>query len=460
MRLLADVKERRLVSTSFGNECLLSGYASAAFADTRSCRAFLVQEAARTELDVVDGLIFRSRSPSDSDLPLRFHLRVRLPPFMANGRGVVELFLQTGNRATDQAQTAHRLTWAVLDATHIEKFSSEDASTADVAVVLASFNAPAELLEIQLRSIAQQTYRCHCVIVDDGSDIENLNVIRRAAAACGNTTLIKTGINKGFYANFEFGLAWTYSNRRPRFIALADQDDRWHPEKIATLVREIELSGSSLIFSDMRVTDVTGRVLSNTFWQQRKLALSPKTMRMKNFVTGMASLFRADLVPQSLPFPALPGVPYHDHWLARCAMRSDGIAYYSVPLLDYVQHSRNHTGVRDNDLGATAFLRRYMAFLLSRFLPQWLRTADRRQSVAFICQQIERLPEIAMLVRAGETEEIKLRRIALGAFFAGYRDCDTRVLSLSTFLLAHHLQCCGLRDPRGKIDKIVSSTAS
>ena len=41
---------------------------------------------------------------------------------------------------------------------------------------------------------------------------------------------------------------------------------------------------------------------------------------MINTVTGAASLFRRELLDVALPFPDVPGKPFHDHWLACVAL--------------------------------------------------------------------------------------------------------------------------------------------
>ena len=52
-----------------------------------------------------------------------------------------------------------------------------------------------------------------------------------------------------------------------RFVALADQDDRWHPDKLATLVALI--GEAPLIYSDARLVDRDGAVQSDTYWSSR-----------------------------------------------------------------------------------------------------------------------------------------------------------------------------------------------
>ena len=47
---------------------------------------------------------------------------------------------------------------------------------------------------------------------------------------------------------------------------------------------------------------------------------------------------RREVVERALPFPAVPGEQYHDHWLGLVAMTMGDVAYVDRPLYDYVQH--------------------------------------------------------------------------------------------------------------------------
>ena len=69
----------------------------------------------------------------------------------------------------------------------------------------------------------------------------------------------------GFYRNFERALALAPAGAS--YVALADQDDAWHPDKLATLVAE--LGDAQLVYSDARVVDGDGRVLADSYWGRR-----------------------------------------------------------------------------------------------------------------------------------------------------------------------------------------------
>ena len=60
---------------------------------------------------------------------------------------------------------------------------------------------------------------------------------------------------------------WRSRPPAPHFVALADQDDDWHPDKLATLLGAI--GGAQLVYSDARIVDARRPVLAETYWGRR-----------------------------------------------------------------------------------------------------------------------------------------------------------------------------------------------
>ena len=205
-----------------------------------------------------------------------------------------------------------------------------------VAVAMATFEPDAELLEPQIESLRGQTHRNWvCVISDDASSPEVLKRIERAAGADQRFEVSRSPDRLGVYRNFERALGMVPP--KAEFVAFADQDDRWNPDKLATLVREI--GDAQLAYSDARVVRPDGKVVSQTLWRERSNNHTDlASLLFANTVTGAASLFRRDLLDLALPFPETPGTPYHDHWIALVAFGAGRLAYVDRPLLDYVQH--------------------------------------------------------------------------------------------------------------------------
>jgi hypothetical protein len=207
-----------------------------------------------------------------------------------------------------------------------------------VAICMATRNPPADLFARQIESIRGQTHQhWRCLINDDASDPEVFARIERVVGADARFELRRSSEQLGFYFNFAAVL-----DRVPAaasYVALADQDDVWVPHKLATLFEAIERDGSVLAYSDQRIVDADGGVLSPTFWQSRdNYSTGLRRMLAGNTVTGAGSLFRAGLLPSLLPFPPRLRVSYHDHWLALVALAAGRIAYVDEPLYDYVQH--------------------------------------------------------------------------------------------------------------------------
>ena len=140
---------------------------------------------------------------------------------------------------------------------------------------------------------------------------------------------------QGFYANFERVLAMVPS--AARFVALCDQDDRWHPKKLEILLAAI--GSAALAFSDARIVDRHGHLASHTYWSLRPPNWTDlSSLVLANSVSGGAAVFRRALLDFALPFPPSHGRFFHDHWLAIVALTIGGLEYVDRPLYDYVQH--------------------------------------------------------------------------------------------------------------------------
>ncbi|HTU98143.1 MAG TPA: glycosyltransferase [Solirubrobacteraceae bacterium] len=234
-----------------------------------------------------------------------------------------------------------------------------------VAICMATHNPPQELLEGQLESIRAQTHRRWiCLISDDGSDAEHFALLQQAVAGDERFQVSRAPRRLGFYRNFERALALV--PRAADYVALSDQDDRWHPDKLATLLQAI--GDARLAYSDCRVVARDGELISETYWNARDNNHTDMlSLLVANSVSGAAILLRRDLLDDALPFPPAQFAHYHDHWLGLVALALGEVRFVDRPLYDYVQHG-------NAALGHAAANR--MPSLASR-----LRRRDRRESV-------------------------------------------------------------------------------
>jgi hypothetical protein len=146
----------------------------------------------------------------------------------------------------------------------------------------------------------------------------------------------------GFYRNFERALSLVPENAD--FVVLSDQDDCWLPDKLEALLAGFDRD-TTLVYSDMRIVEESGNVLSNTYWTTRRNNYTNfGSLLLANTVTGAASMFPRRLLDYILPFPPRIGPHFHDHWIAGIALAMGKINYIDRPLYDYVQHSANVIG--------------------------------------------------------------------------------------------------------------------
>ncbi len=211
-----------------------------------------------------------------------------------------------------------------------------------VAICIATYEPPAELLRRQLDSIRAQTHgHWVCVISDDGSSAEGRAVVRDAVGDDPRFVVTDSGGRLGFYRNFERVLA--LAPAEAPFVALADQDDEWHPDKLEALLSGI--GDAELVYSDARVVTPEGAVLAETYWERRRNNHADLlSLLVANAVTGAASLLRRELLADALPFPPGQFAHFHDHWLGLVALARGDVAYVDRPLYDYVQHGEASLG--------------------------------------------------------------------------------------------------------------------
>lgn len=235
-----------------------------------------------------------------------------------------------------------------------------------VSVALCTYNGE-RFLEAQLRSILGQSLRpAEVVVADDGSTDATLAVVERIAAESDVPfRVLSAGGRLGVTANFQRAVEACASP----LIALADQDDVWHPDRLAAAVAVLEAEPDVLlVHSDARLVDGEGADLGHHLMgsllpsaaERRMLATdAPLAAYLRrNFVTGTTVTFRSTLRDAAVPFPASW---VHDEWLAVVAAVIGRVRYLDRPLVDYRQHGANEIGME-----APSFRRRLRRMLEPR----------------------------------------------------------------------------------------------
>jgi glycosyltransferase involved in cell wall biosynthesis len=216
-----------------------------------------------------------------------------------------------------------------------------------MVICMATYNPNKEQFQKQIQSIKDQEFKNWiCIISDDNSKEEYKEHLYEILRGDNRFILVENKENKGFYHNFERCLELVPD--QAKYVALADQDDFWYPNKLNESVnRLIENEEAKLVYSDMKIVNEKGKVLSETYWKNRKNYYKQEDidlLTIANTVTGAASVMKAELLQDVLPFPPRYGDVYHDQWIAILASAKGGIEYIDKPLYEYVQSGQNVIG--------------------------------------------------------------------------------------------------------------------
>lgn len=195
-----------------------------------------------------------------------------------------------------------------------------------------------DLLRRQIGSIREQSQQAWtCRIGIDGQDPATLDLVSGLVAGDPRFTVVEYDQNVGVYRHFERLLEGVAPGAG--WIALSDQDDHWHPDKLAHLAAALT-AGVSAVSCQARVVTTSGKVLGTTARRSGELG----ELLLRNQLTGSLSLWRRDVLDVALPFPDATETAIHDHWLAVCAAAIGEVRVVDRELQDYVQHDANVIG--------------------------------------------------------------------------------------------------------------------
>jgi len=273
------------------------------------------------------------------------------------------------------------------------------AASPTVSVALCTYQGQAYVHE-QLASIAAQTLPPQEVVIcDDGSTDATVDVITAFIATYTGPIafrLLDTTRVGGVVPNFSRALAACTGE----LIALSDQDDVWHPDRLAAAVPAFADASLLLLNADATLVDGAGAPLGDTllstlyasaadlarFHAREGFAL----LLARNTVTGATTLLRRTLLEDALPIP-----PHwvHDEWLALLAAARGGHDTLERAVIDY----RLHGG---NQIGATAPTLRHK--LRQVFSPRGNRLTVLAERAALAVERLEGMdvpPEVLDLAR-------------------------------------------------------------
>lgn len=250
--------------------------------------------------------------------------------------------------------------------------TSEEFADARILILLPVYNG-GDYLAAQLDSIIAQTWSSWLLICrDDGSSDHSSTILEDYQTRHPEriTVLSDQDGNLGAAGSFSRLMEHALANYRPgplpkdsaesptpdTYVALADQDDVWHPDKLATCLdalwmRERERPGLPLlVHADLRVVDRDGGIIAPSFMAYQ--GLNPartdfNSQLSSNTVTGCTAVMNMDLLKEALPIP--DDAMMHDWWLSLVASAFGELVFVERALVEYRQHGGNTLGARRHE---------------------------------------------------------------------------------------------------------------
>lgn len=203
---------------------------------------------------------------------------------------------------------------------------------------MATYNGEKYLKE-QLESILNQSYHIsELIIVDDCSSDATMNILNKYSTEHSCIKIYRNDENIGSARSFFKGLGLCSGD----FIAFADQDDVWVPNKLEILLRNIE--DNLLIHSDAFLIKESGEIIANSHFNSADKHQNTDLFNclLKNNVTGCCALISRKILSNEI----VSDFYIHDHYFALLAAALNKSKFIPNKLVYYRQHANNVIGAK------------------------------------------------------------------------------------------------------------------
>lgn len=230
-----------------------------------------------------------------------------------------------------------------------------------ISVCMALYNGEKYVVRQILSILPQLTAVDELILVDDCSSDRTVEIIEGLKDP--RIRIYRNRKNMGVNLTFSEAIHLSKGD----IIFLSDQDDIWHPNKIAVCMAEFARNPNLLLVQHRC------RVVSDEDGKLTPAGLTSGAGRagiLKNFVSntyqGSAFAFRKQLKPCILP---INPIPYHDRWIGILADWCGEVKFIPDELMDYVRHKGTCTTMKRGTLRTILSDRwRFGMAILSQFM--------------------------------------------------------------------------------------------
>jgi glycosyltransferase involved in cell wall biosynthesis len=277
------------------------------------------------------------------------------------------------------------------------------------SVCMAVYNGSQYIREQAASILPQLGGGDEIVAVDDASQDASVAILEGFHDP--RIRIIRHAENRGVLRTFERALR----EASGEIIFLSDQDDIWHPDKIARIVKTfVDNRRMTLVLSNGELIDSSGRPLSRQLYGNDSFTPGVFSNLIKNRYQGSTMAFRRGILEAVLPFPE--GIPMHDSWIGLVNAVIGRTAYLPESLLFYRRHVGNVTAPRHGPLLRMAGQRWRLASSLALRMGTMMRVKRR------LCKQGRGTAAVCVTAERGTSSnetDCQRRAVVFAPFFSG-----------------------------------------
>jgi glycosyltransferase involved in cell wall biosynthesis len=216
-----------------------------------------------------------------------------------------------------------------------------------LSVCMATYNGE-QFVVRQLETVLKQLGPDdEVIVVDDCSKDNTVKIIQDTYGR--RVKVIVNENNLGAIHSFEKAISLAKGD----ILFLCDQDDLWKDGKVATVLKVFEEQDAVLVVHDAYVVDGNLEIIHPSWNEYNHNNINQGIFGniLKNAYTGAFMSFKREIVPAILPFPG--SIEMHDQWIALvCMVKKKKIVFIEQPLMKYVRHGGNVTGMTKRSFSA------------------------------------------------------------------------------------------------------------
>lgn len=195
----------------------------------------------------------------------------------------------------------------------------------------------ARFLAGQLESLAAQTRRPDSLVISDDCSTDSTLALAESFAMSAPFPVVvqRNAVRLGYAGNFISAARQADGD----IVCFADQDDIWHPEKLAAVGAALKDGRHLVVGHDIRLVDAAGAGILPSYFARLRAEGLPASLCIK----GCSLAFRQELV-DAWGWPEPESGISHDLWIAALALAAGRRGVLQRPLVAHRIHGANASG--------------------------------------------------------------------------------------------------------------------